>query len=131
MQSPPARVFAMLATNEGRARFWAESAVEVNGAIEFQFINGVTTVGPIIESTPPTRFRLLYFDSDVCFELVPDGRGGTDLTITHTGFDPQDYEEILPGWLNVLFPLKAACDFDVDLRSHDPARTWDQGFVDQ
>jgi hypothetical protein len=26
--------------------------------------------------------------------------------------------------------LKAAADFGVDLRSHDPARTWDQGFVD-
>jgi hypothetical protein len=26
--------------------------------------------------------------------------------------------------------LKAAADFGVDLRSHDPGRTWDQGFVD-
>jgi len=26
--------------------------------------------------------------------------------------------------------LKAAIDFDVDVRSHDPQRTWDQGFVD-
>lgn len=26
--------------------------------------------------------------------------------------------------------LKAAADFGVDLRNHDPTRTWDQGYVD-
>jgi hypothetical protein len=26
--------------------------------------------------------------------------------------------------------LKAAADFGVDLRSHDPDRTWDQAFAD-
>jgi len=26
--------------------------------------------------------------------------------------------------------LKTAVDFDADVRSHDPQRTWDQGFVE-
>ncbi len=34
-------------------------------------------------------------------------------------------------WLNVLLPLKAFVDHGVDLRSHDPTRTWDDGYVDQ
>jgi len=131
LRSRPERVFEMLATDDGRARFWAESAVEANGTIEFRFISGVSTMSPIIESTPATRYRLVYFNSDVTFDLSSDGTGGTDLTVTNTGFDPCEYEEIPAGWLNVLLPLKAACDFDIDLRSHDPTRTWNLGYVDQ
>ena len=35
-----------------------------------------------------------------------------------------------PGWLNVLLPLKACVDHRVDLHNHDPAPSWDQGYVD-
>jgi hypothetical protein len=31
----------------------------------------------------------------------------------------------------VLFPFKAAADFGVDLRNHDPSRSWDQGYADR
>jgi hypothetical protein len=30
----------------------------------------------------------------------------------------------------VLLALKSAADFGVDLRNHDPARTWDQGYAE-
>jgi hypothetical protein len=39
-------------------------------------------------------------------------------------------DDNLAGWVTVLLTLKAAADFGVDLRSHDPARTWGQGYVD-
>lgn len=131
LASPPERAYKLIATDAGRARFWAESAVERNGAIEFVFINGMQTRSPILERTVPRRFALDYFDSHVVFELAPDGSGGTDLTLINTGVDPEEWNEVLPGWLNVLLPLKAAVDFDVDLRNHDPKRTWEQGYADQ
>ncbi|MBV7255937.1 hypothetical protein KCG44_03970 [Pacificimonas sp. WHA3] len=52
-----------------------------------------------------------------------------DLTLPTTGIAPGDHDGMLPGWLNVLPPLKAAVDFGIDLRNHDAARSWGQGFV--
>jgi hypothetical protein len=37
---------------------------------------------------------------------------------------------VAAGWVSVLLALKAAVDFGVDLRNHDPERTWSTGFVD-
>ncbi|MCG8406994.1 MAG: SRPBCC domain-containing protein [Phycisphaerales bacterium] len=131
LASPPKAVYELIATDTGRARFWAESAVERDGAIDFVFINGMRNRSQILKRTPPHHFELDYFNSRVVFELAPDSKGGTDLTLTNTGVDPEEWDEVLPGWLNVLFPLKAAVDFDIDLRNHDAARTWEQGYVDQ
>ncbi len=131
LRAAPEDVYDMLATSGGRARFWAESAEESDGVIVFRFINGVTTHSRVLERLRPHRFVLDYFASRVGFELEPDGRNGTDLTLTNTGFDPTEFNEIHAGWLNVLFPLKAAVDFNIDLRTHDPSRTWEQGYIDQ
>jgi len=131
LRSGPAAVYAMLATDEGRARFWAESAVESDGSVEFRFVNGMSTRSRIVARVPSERIEFEYFGSRAVFELAPDGRGGTDLTLTNAGVSPDDYLDVLPGWLNVLFPLKAAVDFGVDLRNHDPERTWQRGFADQ
>lgn len=64
------------------------------------------------------------------FELEEDARGGTDLTLTETGVPARWREQNVAGWVSVLMALKAAVDFDVDLRNHDYRRTWDQGFAD-
>ena len=42
-----------------------------------------------------------------------------------------EWHDVHAGWLNVLFPLKAMLAFGVDLRNHDPSRSWDQGYADQ
>lgn len=131
MQSAPTKVYQAIATSEGRARFWSESADEVDDLIHFVFISGVQTRSRILERLPPHRFVIEYFDSRVEFDLQNDGSGGTDLTLTNTGYGPEGYLEVLPGWLNVLFPLKAFVDHGIDLRNHDPDRTWVQRFVDQ
>ncbi len=131
LRSSPEVVYGMLATDDGRAAFWAETAVEVDGVIHFRFVNGVEYRGRVLEADPPRRFRLDYFRSTVDFMLEPDGEGGTDLTMTNSCFHPDDRAELLAGWLNVLLPLKAAVDFGVDLRGHDPTRTWEGGYVDQ
>jgi uncharacterized protein YndB with AHSA1/START domain len=127
----PARAFAALATDAGRAAFWAESAVEVDGAIEFRFADGRTTRSRILQREPPRLFVLDYMGAVARFDLAPDGEGGTDLLLTHAGVPAFEWHEVHAGWLNVLFPLKAWLAHGVDLRNHDPARSWDGGYADQ
>jgi hypothetical protein len=121
----------MLATSEGRAQFWAESAVETNGEIHWVFPNGLSGHSKVIESNFPHRYAVEYFGNSIAtFELQDDGAGGTDLTLTDAGVPEKDRIETIAGWVSVLMALKAAVDFSVDLRNHDPHRAWDEGFVD-
>jgi len=131
LKSPPDAVYQLLATDEGRAKAWAESAVEVDGAIDFIFPNGQRWRGKIIERSQPTRFAVEYFGGSITtFELADDGAGGADLTLTDAGVPAADRTEVIAGWVSVLLALKAAVDFGVDLRNHDPGRTWDEGFAE-
>jgi uncharacterized protein YndB with AHSA1/START domain len=122
LASPPDAVYELLATDAGRARFWAESAVERDGAIEWSFASGLTERGEILEREPGRVFAVRYFGETSRFELAPLD-GGTDLMLTDTGAEHA-------GWVSVLLALKAAADFGVDLRNHDPQRTWEQGYCD-
>ena len=127
----PEKVFAALDSGEGRAGFWAEAAAETDGHIDFRFINGDTYRSQVLERRPPFVLCIDYFGGPARFELTPDGKGGTDLLLTHDGVAPEEWNEVHAGWLNVLFPLKAWVVHGVDLRNHDAARTWEQGYADQ
>jgi uncharacterized protein YndB with AHSA1/START domain len=129
--APPERVFAALDSDDGRAAFWAESAREAHGHIDFRFINGVTYRSRVLERRAPLVWSIEYFGGPAHFELAPDAAGGTDLLLTHEGVDNADWQEIHAGWLNVLFPLKAWVLHGIDLRNHDVNRSWDQGYADQ
>jgi uncharacterized protein YndB with AHSA1/START domain len=129
--APPEVVFAALDSNSGRAAFWAESAQEVDGHIDFRFANGYTHRGRILERRPPAVFAVDYFAGSARFELSADGRDGTDLLLTHEGVARDEWNEVHAGWLNVLFPLKAWVAYGVDLRNHDARRSWEQGYADQ
>jgi uncharacterized protein YndB with AHSA1/START domain len=131
LRSSPEAVFRLLDTAEGRARFWAEHAEERDGVIELAFSNGQTLGARILRREPPTLFEFNYFnDSTARFELEPDGAGGTELTFTEEGLGADDLLENLPGWVSVLLGLKAAADFGIDLRNHDPSRSWERGYID-
>ncbi|GAG35938.1 unnamed protein product, partial [marine sediment metagenome] len=52
------------------------------------------------------------------------------LTLTDEGVPSAHREEVIAGWVSVLMALKGAADFGVDLRNHDPHRSWDQGYCD-
>lgn len=127
----PEEVFDALNSDEGRASFWAEYSVETEGHIEFRFSNGYMYKSKILERRAPEVFSIDYFGGPARFELTPDGDGGTDLLLTHENVNPEEWIEVHAGWLNVLFPLKAWVVFGVDLRNHDPERSWDQGYADQ
>lgn len=128
---PPERVYEAIASDEGRASFWAESARESDGVIEFVFANGYKHRARILESERPKRFAIEYFGGFVSIDFAASGSGGTDLLLVHEGVNREEWNEVHAGWLNVLFPLKATLTFGVDLRNHDPSRSWDQGYADQ
>jgi 8-oxo-dGTP pyrophosphatase MutT (NUDIX family) len=131
LKSSPEAVFEMLATTDGRAKFWAESAEERDGAIHFVFPNGFRWEAKVIECARPHKFAIEYIGGSVAtFELEDDGSGGVDLTLTDRSVPAQERMEVIAGWVSVLMALKAAVDFGVDLRNHDPQRTWDDGYIE-
>ena len=131
LRSSPERVFAMLATDEGRRQFWAESADECDGIIRFRFPDGSELQTRILERTPPALFVVEYFGgTTVTFEVAPDESGGTELLLRETGTPANDRNENIAGWASVLLCLKGAVDYGIDLRNHDQQRTWAEGYVD-
>ena len=131
LSSPKENVFDILATDGGRGRFWAEQTTELDGVIRFQFGSGLIFESKVLETSPPDRFSIEYFGgSQVSFDLDSDNAGGTDLTLTESGVHPENRMIHYAGWIPVLLALKAAVDFSIDLRNHDPDRTWDRGYVD-
>lgn len=131
LRASPGEVYVLLATDEGRARFWAESAVESNGQIQFRFPNGYRYDGEILAAEPSRFFRVRYIGGTTAtFQLAPTAGGGTDLTLTDEGNAPEDRTEVIAGWVSVLLALKAAADHGVDIRNHDAEHCWDQGYAE-
>jgi uncharacterized protein YndB with AHSA1/START domain len=131
LRAPPAEVFTTLTQPERMQQFWVESAEVHEGTVEMVFPNGVRQRCRMLERTAPRRFTLEYFGGSIAsFELTEDGAGGTDLRLAVTNVAPELWNEDNAGWVSVLLCLKAAVDHGVDLRNHDPARTWDQDYVD-
>lgn len=131
LRASPEEVYWMIATAEGRQRFWAESARDVRGRVLFEFPNGANLHAEVLAFERPKRYALRYFEgSSVEFRLDPDGDGGTLLTLTESGISGDSAAHNRPGWVSVLMSLKAAVDHGVDLRNHDPRYTWDEAFVD-
>ena len=128
--SSPATVYAALTTDGGRKAYWSESAEETDGKIHFVFLNDVQCVGDVLERSPNSRFRVTYFGFNVTFDLETDGSGGTDMQVTCTGVSDNEKRQMTAGWVSWLLTMKAAVDFGVDLRNHDPNRTWFDGFAD-
>jgi hypothetical protein len=131
LRSSPQSVYEKLATESGRASFWAESAVEQDGIIHFVFPNQAEWKGRVIEQDARRKFRIEYYGGSITtFELESDGSGGTDLALTDHGVPDEDRMEVVAGWVSLLMTLKASVDFGVDLRNHDPRRTWNESYVE-
>jgi uncharacterized protein YndB with AHSA1/START domain len=128
--SPPDKVFRALSTANGRARFWAERAPEVDGVVTFHILNYEPFSGRILENVEPRIFALEYYGTKVRFELEADGQGGTDLQLLATEVDEPIRCEMIAGWVSVLMAMKAAVDHGVDLRNHDESRAWGAGYAD-
>lgn len=127
--SPPQSVWRAWTTDSGRERFWAESSLGDDSGFDLSFVNGEGLRVELIEARAPERLVFRYFGgSTVTVEISDDGAGGCDLRLREA--DPANPLENYAGWVSVLLACKAAVDFGIDLRSHDPGRSWDEGFVD-
>jgi uncharacterized protein YndB with AHSA1/START domain len=127
--SSPEAVWEAWTTDRGRERFWSETSRQDGNGIDLSFVNGDSLHVELVEATAPKRLAFRYFGgSAVTVDLAPDGAGGCDLRLREEGApDPLGN---YAGWVSVLLACKAAVDFGIDLRSHDPARSWDEGYAD-
>lgn len=131
LRVPPEQVYDILASNDGRAQFWAESAMELDKHIHFVFPDGQKWRGKILDAQPNTLFQVEYYGgSKATFKLESDGKTGTILELTDENVPGGDRYEVTAGWVSVLMALKAAAEYGIDLRNHDSDYTWDKGFVD-
>lgn len=130
LKTSPQKVFALLATDQGRGAFWAERTEQRDDEITFYFPNGEELLSRVLESTPPTRFSLTYFNDSIVTLDLRERAGGTDLRLRETSSSASDQCENRAGWVSVLLNLKAQADHGIDLRNHDPQRTWSAGYVD-
>jgi uncharacterized protein YndB with AHSA1/START domain len=129
-RSAPTAVYDALATDGGRARFWAESAVERGGVIGFRILGYPPFSARVLRREPPRLFALEYLGTVATFALESDGEGGTELRLLNEGVGEEERMEMTAGWVSVLMAMKAAVDFGVDLRNHHLARTWTGGYAD-
>jgi hypothetical protein len=125
------KVYEALTTDDGRKTFWAEGTVEKNGYIEFSILNYPKYQSRIVAKNGRDLFRIEYFGTEVQFQLVTTkDDNGTDLILTAKTDNENVKNEMTAGWVSVLLAMKAAVDFGVDLRNHNPDRAWNNGFLD-
>ena len=131
LAAPPERVFDAWLSPADHQRFWCERSEILPGrGFRQHFIDGTVECCAVEATKTPTHIRFRYFRSqvDIHLERRPDG---TDLTLIALDVAPHEWRDVHAGWLNVLLPFKAWVDFGVDLRNHDPLRTWAHRYVDQ
>ena len=80
----------------------------------------------VLDREEPARMTIRYFGSEAQMELTPQDDGGSVLEVTCHCDDPDEWLQFYPGWVSWLLTLKAAADFDVDLRNDSPGRAWKQ-----
>jgi hypothetical protein len=131
LSSPPERVFQLLDTDEGRIRFWAHRSQAAADGFDLEFPGGLHRRVEVAERRPPTRLVIRYFGSVAELDLALREDGGCLFQVTCRCDDPAAWLEFYPGWVSWLLVLKAAADFDIDLRNGSPERAWNQRFVDQ
>jgi uncharacterized protein YndB with AHSA1/START domain len=130
LSAAPERVFSAWLTPDDHVRFWSERSEHDPEGFRLEFIDGAVALCRLIESVSPSHIRMHYFGAHVDITLEPLD-GGTDLKLTAQNVPVGEWQDVFAGWLNVLLPFKAWVDFGVDIRSHDPKRTWHEGYVDQ
>jgi GNAT superfamily N-acetyltransferase/uncharacterized protein YndB with AHSA1/START domain len=128
--SPP-EVFALLATDRGRERFWAErSTTGSDGIVLLEFPGGFTGTLDVVAQVAGERLETRYFGTATTFGLETREPAGTVLTVTAREVPSHDLVDLAAGWVSVLLNLKAVLASGTDLRNHEAARTWEAGFVD-
>lgn len=124
-----AKLYSIFNSNEGRASFWAESAIEENGIIHFSFPNGQCYNAVLLNKIPGKQISLLYFDTVLTINLYPE-QVGAIVEVVNENVPDDEYAEMKAGWVSVLMALKASADHGIDLRNHSAHKNWDTAYVD-
>jgi hypothetical protein len=112
LRSAPEAVYRMLATKEGRSRFWADAAEEEQGVIHFRFSNGQQLEAPRAgEDAPGTLSAELLRRQRRDLRAAGGREGRYGPHAERTRCPTQEYEQNRAGWVSVLLMLKAAVDF--------------------
>jgi uncharacterized protein YndB with AHSA1/START domain len=131
LPASPQEVFALLATDRGRERFWAErSTTGSDGVVLLEFPSGATGRLEVVAQVAGERLETRYFGTPTTFGLEARQPAGTVLTVTARQVPPDDLVDLSAGWVSVLLNLKAVLASGTDLRNHEAACTWEAGFVD-
>jgi uncharacterized protein YndB with AHSA1/START domain len=130
LKSSRERVWKALVESEQHCKYWCEASKQTAQGFELRFINGQVASVSIVSADENRILAFEYFGSRVTITLQP-AAGGIELALVNEGVPAGEWPEVYAGWLNVLLPLKAWVDFGIDLRNHDPKRTWEQHYVDQ
>ena len=130
LSSSPERAYDYIATPKLREKYWAERSWDQDGRVYFEILNYPVFSGKIVESRAPEFYEFEYYGCLVKFTFKSDGRGGTDVLMESTHVPEDIRHEMIAGWVSLLLTYKAACDFNIDLRNHDPARSWVTGYAD-
>jgi len=130
LDSPAERVFALLATDRGRGAFWAERTEQQKEDIVFYFSNGEKLLSRVLESNPPHRLSITYFNGSIVTFDIQEQPTETELQLRETNLSALDERQNRAGWVSVLLNLKAQADHGIDLRNHHPQYTWSEGYVD-
>ena len=130
LAAAPGRVFEAWLNPADHVRFWCERSERGPSGFRLHFIDGTAEECSLEDATAPSQIVFRYFASRVEIR-IEHCDGGTDLTLTASEVPADEWHDVHAGWLNVLLPFKAWVDFGIDLRHHDPRRTWRSRYVDQ
>jgi uncharacterized protein YndB with AHSA1/START domain len=130
LKAAPDRVFAFLATDQGRGKFWAERTEQQEQHVVFHFSDGQELSSQVLESSPSHHFSLTYFNGSIVTFDIHEEPDGTILQLRETNLSDSDERQNRAGWVSVLLNLKAQADYEIDLRNHHPQYTWSEGYVD-
>ena len=129
LAAEPEAVFRLVATDAGRAAFWAEESRTEGERFHLTFANGAHVDCRVIRLEPPHLISFEYFGgSRVDLRLAAIADGGTDFEVSEAA--PPAWEDHYPGWVAWLYCLKGAADFGITLKSRNPSKTWQKGYVD-
>lgn len=120
--APPAQVYGGTGTDVGRGRGWAECREERDGLVEPAWTDEGSLLAPALRRRAPASFAVRRFGrSGLQFAWRDDGVGGTGLDLVLPDLPDERWARERAGRPRRLLELKAACEFGVDLRRHDPA----------
>jgi uncharacterized protein YndB with AHSA1/START domain len=139
IDAPPEKVFQAWTDDKVVIKWFtvkAEMEPKKKGRIIWEWLGGDKLETKNIDFVPPKKFVFPFGSKgeQVAVTIVPDGNGSVcELRQTKMKTDSKSrismHMGCKQGWTFFLTNLKSYLEHGVDLRSHDPSRSYNQNFV--